>query len=77
MWAGLLAWWKAIAGRKQVVWQPTQRLSDAQCLQAAAHALQPLSLGYRVHPELAAESAGSRGAEKSQRDLAAVGEKPC
>src|SRR5579863_4506665 len=44
MWAGVLAWWKAIAGRQQVVWQPTQRLSDAQCRQAAAHALQPLKL---------------------------------
>jgi hypothetical protein len=77
MWGGVLAWWKAIAGRKQVVWQPTQRLSDEQCLEAAVHSLQPLSLDYSVHQELNAESAAIGGAGKPQRDLAAVGEKPC
>jgi cellulose synthase/poly-beta-1,6-N-acetylglucosamine synthase-like glycosyltransferase len=26
IWAGLVAWWKVVAGKKQVVWQPTLRL---------------------------------------------------
>ena len=77
MWAGVIAWWKACAGKKQVVWQPTRRVPDMQDRQAAAHSLQPLSLDYSAHPDLKAQSIALRDADESNGVLAVIDEKTC
>lgn len=75
--AGVIAWWKALAGNKQIVWQPTPRLNDPRIYVPAAQSLQSSNVDYCDEQDLDAESIHDRGASESTRVLAAVGEKPC
>jgi hypothetical protein len=75
--AGVIAWWKVLAGNQQIVWQPTPRLGEPSCFLATAQSLQSANVDYCVDPDFDAESYSPGGAHKPTRDLAVIGEKSC
>jgi hypothetical protein len=77
MWAGVIAWWHAFAGKKQVTWQPTIRLAEPSCGPSAAQSLQPSIAEFCVDQEFEAESICDGCASESTRVLAVIGEKSC
>lgn len=77
MWAGVVAWWKAFAGKKQVVWQPTIRLPESQCRRPAMQSVQASNIEFRDDQEFDDESTSDRFAGESTGLLTAIGENAC
>jgi glycosyltransferase involved in cell wall biosynthesis len=75
--AGVIAWWQVIAGKKQVVWQPTPRLADSHWRLPALQALQTANVDSIVDNDFKDESICIYGDNESTRVLSAVGEKTC
>jgi glycosyltransferase involved in cell wall biosynthesis len=75
--AGLIAWWKVLAGNKQVVWQPTPRAAEPCSLLSADLSLQSSNVDCRSNQDFDAEPVSSRCASAPSRVLAALGEKSC
>ena len=75
--AGVFAWWKVLAGNKQVVWQPTPRLAESLCRLSAADSLQSSNDDYSGDQDFDAEPISNRYANEPSRVLAVMGEKSC
>jgi len=75
--AGVVAWWKVLAGQQQVVWQPTPRLAASRRRPVPVQSLQSSDADFRDTQEFDSESILNWGDDESNRDLAAVGEKTC